>query len=338
MLRFKSYVQALHESAEDQPKLKIISEASLTASGIRADYDRKKYVDPFVGKENTHTIKGSVPNIDSSKPVSVHGHEVIGGKYHAIVSQDNGPKQKVPFSKLKKPTTKSENLGHGYENDFVNRLKQHGLMNKEDTGAGSTAGTDFKLINKAKKSVHSGMVTEHPHQLSGETKLGHTAAFGQITIHHTPEKGWHIGDKARANRPQYAAAIEKAGVLDHMNKNHKDLSSVVKTASGRAKNVVIKHPDMKPAESYLKDHHVNVLQVGGGKGTYRVGDTDATGHGLPKMSGKGQFVVREKRLTATGNVRTVQFSPDGKHGLEPSHINLDHDDHIEGIKKTLGHA
>lgn len=315
-----------------------ISEASLTASGIRAEYDRKKYIDPFVGKENTHNIKDSVPNIDSSKPITVHGHEVIGGKHHAIISQNGGAKQKVPFSKIKKPATKVENLGHGYENDFVERLKQHGLMNKEDTGAGSTAGTDFKLINKKRNSTHSGVVTDEPKSLSGETKLGHTAAFGQITIHHNPEKGWHISDKARANRPQYAKAIEEAGVIKHMNKNHKDLSSVVRTASGRAKSIILKHHDMKPAESYLKDHHVDVLQVGGGKGTYKVGDNDATGHGLPKMSGKGQFVVREKRLTSTGNVRTVQFSPDGKHGLNPSNVNLDHDEHIEKLKKTLGHS
>jgi hypothetical protein len=338
MLRFRDYIQYVYESAKNQLNSKIIFEATLTASGIRAEYDRKKYIDPFVGEKDTHSIKGLIPNIDNSRPVSVHGHEIINGKHHAIISQDGGPKQKVPFSKLIKPTTKSENLGHGYENDFVNRLKHHGLMNQEDTGAGSTAGTDFKLINKAKKTVHSGVVTDQPNQLSGETKLGHTAAFGQITIHHTPERGWHITDRARANRPEYARAIEEAGVIKHMNENYGDLSSVVRTASGRAKNVVIKHPNMNPAESYLKDHHVDVLQVGGGKGTYRVGDKDATSHGLPRMSGKGQFIVREKRLTTAGNVRTVQFSPDGKHGLESSSINLDHDEHIENIKKTLGHA
>jgi len=315
-----------------------LSEANLSASGTNAEYHAGKYIKPYIGKKNTHKLAAPVEGLSEKRPVTVHGHEIINGRYHAVVNQDGGRKKKVLFSKLKKPISKTENEGHKYEKDFADRLKNRGIMPKEIQTAGSSAGTDFVAENKNKKVMHTGRVAHDSKVLhQGETKQDVSAAFGQLTIHHTPERGWHISDKARTNRPQYAQEIEKAGILDHMNKHQPDPEKSPVTASGRAKSVELKHPDLKPAEAYLKDHHVEFLQVGGGYGTYRVGDKDSTGHGLPNITGKGKWTIREKQR-GNKKARTVQFRPDGTKGLDRSHINLDQDPHLEDFAKTLGHT
>jgi hypothetical protein len=316
----------------------VLTETKLSASGSNAEYHVGKYIKPYIGKKDTHTLASPIEGLSTKQPVTIHGHEVINGKYHAIVNQNGGRKKKVLFSKLKKPISNTENEGHKYEKDFADRLKNKGIMPKDVQTAGSSAGTDFVAENKRKAATHKGRVADESRLLhQGETKQNTSAAFGQLTIHHTPEKGWHISDKARANRPQYAAEIEKAGILDHMNKHHSDPEKSPVTASGRAKSVDLKHPDLKPAEAYLKDHHVEFLQVGGGYGTYKVGDEDNTGHGLPSISGKGKWTIREKQR-GNKKARTVQFRPDGAKGLDRSHVNLDHDPHLNEFANTLGHG
>jgi hypothetical protein len=120
-----------------------------------------------------------------------------------------------------------------------------------------------------------------------------------------------------------------------MNNHIPDPEQQEKTASGRAKTISVKHPDLEPAHDYLKDHHVKLLQVGG-YGTYSVGGKDVTGHGLPSISGKGKWSIRQKAEKQT-NARTVAFQPDGKKGLDKSHVDLDNDEHLQQFKKTLGH-
>jgi hypothetical protein len=318
----------------------LLDEATLSSSGKRAPYDLAKYVTPFIGQKDTHYVEASKKHsLSPDAPVTIHGHTVINGAHHAIVSQGEGPHVTVPFSNIHKPTPESQktNKGHEYESKFLERLKQHKIAPAAASAAGSTGGTDFPIITRRnnKATQRKARVTADESVLNGETKKDHTAAFGQLTIAHTPEKGWHIPEKTRQKRPRYAAAIEKAGIIEHMNKHHGDPSQARTTSSGRAANVTLDHPNMKPAEEYLRDHHVDVLQVGGGKGTYKVGDTDKTGHGLPSVSGTGQWTVRQKQALNPSS-RTVQFSPKGAKGLNPSHVNLDKDEHIEPFKKTIG--
>jgi hypothetical protein len=212
-------------------------------------------------------------------------------------------------------------------------MKHHGIMPKNMKGAGSTGGTDFAVHNKKKGEFHAASVTGS--LLNGETKNGTTAAMGQLTIHHTKEKGWHIKDSQKQKRPEYAKHIEESGILDHMNKHHPDPEKEPTTTSGRSKTIEMKHPNLHPAEAYLKDHHVHVLQVGG-HGTYKVGEKDETGHGLPSISGQGKWRIREKQK-GNKSARTVAFHPDGVKGLNKSHIDLDKDSDLHSFKKTLGH-
>ena len=325
-----------------------LAEASLTTSGPNADRHFKKYVKDYLPGgsshgEGTHAIAKSGDGFNAGDAVTIHGHRIDDSGKHMLTVSKTGSNEKkeVIASRLTKPIgkTQTENKGHLYEKAVFDRFKEHGLVPHGYKPAGSTAGTDVPILNKKKNVSHGSRIVdpESRNLYSGEVKKDTTAAFGQLTIQHHPDKGWHIPDKARANRPKFAKAIEDAGILEHMNKHHPNPHESETTESGRAKTITMKHPDLKPAESYLQDHHVDVLQVGGGHGTYSVGEKDATGHGLPRLSGKGKWSIREKQF-GNKTSRTVAFQPDGKKGLDNSHINLDHDEHMTPFKKTLGHA
>mgnify|MGYP006271030259 CR=1 FL=1 len=310
----------------------------ISGSGMDAIRHKVAYLDPHVGSgDYSHELAKPHGNLEAGHKLMLNKVEDIGGKFHVHATDQHGNDHLIPASKLHKPGPEKANKGHKFESDFIDRLKHHNLMPHEIQGAGSTGGTDFVLLNKKKKTLHHGKVKHDYDLFHGETKEGVSAAMGQLTIRHTPEKGWHIPDDARAKRPQYATHIEKAGLLDYMNEHQDpDKHDVVTTASGRAKSLVFKHPNLDPANGYLQDHHVHVLHVGGGFGTYKVGDKDHTGAGLPNISGQGRWTVREKQF-GNKRARTVVFQPDGKKGLNKSHINLDNDDHIELMKKSLGH-
>ena len=321
MNRFKSF-------------LLIEARGKMTASGAAGEEHLKKYIKPYLGsKDFTHTLSSEHEDLPAGSSVKLIASEKINNKIHVHAKDKTGNFQLIPISKLYKPGEAPTNKGHDYESNFVNRLKKHNIMPHHLLGAGSTGGTDFAIENRKKKTSHHGQVSGS--MLNGETKDGVTAAMGQLTIHHNKEKGWHIGDVAKSKRPLYAKEIEKAGILDHMNKHFKNPEKIETTDSGRSKTIAIKHPNLDPAHAYLKDHDVHVLQVGG-YGTYSVGKKDETGHGLPNISGKGAWRIREKQK-GNKSARTVAFHPDGKFGLNKSTFDLDKDEDLFKFKKTLGH-
>jgi hypothetical protein len=312
---------------------------TITAKGKDADRHRKQYLDPYVGsKAATHTLSKSHDHLESGARVRIHRVVNVDGTNHAEVSTEGSRvKSLVPVSKLQKPG-ETKNKGIEYEQSFYNRVKNRGLVPEGDTGpAGSTAGSDVAVLNKKNATVHPGKIQSAGKIFHGEVKEDVSAAMGQLTIKFDPKKGgWHIPDDARKNRPRYAKQIENAGILEHMNAHYRpDKHDIVYTPSGRAQNVVLKHPDLAPADAYLQDHHAHFVQIGSGFGTYRVGSRDKTGHGLPKLTGVGKWTIRDKQVNP--NSRTVMFQPDGKRGLNQSNVNLDDDEHLELFAKTLGH-
>jgi len=103
------------------------------------------------------------------------------------------------------------------------------------------------------------------------------------------------------------------------------------TPGKKAKDLSLDHPNLDPANSYLKDHHVDVLHVGS-HGTYKVGKEDKTGHGLPEFKGEGRWISKEKHKD--DYKRTIQFSV--RHA-DKSHVDLGKDEHAHAMAKTLGH-
>ncbi len=308
----------------------------LASSGKNAEDHIKKYIEPHIGsKEFTHVTSKDWHDLPKGSRIKITKHPVnIEGKYYVHATDQYENNHFIPMSRLHKPGEANKNEGISYEQNFVeNRMKKHGLMPQHLSGAGSSSGTDFVMENRNKKILHP--ATVNGNLLNGEAKNGHKANMGQLTIHFHPKKGWHISDAARKLRPEYAKQIEKAGILKHLNKHHYYPEGEKRTASGRAETIIVKHPNLEPAHSYLKDHHVHVLHVGG-YGTYSVGDKDITGHGLPQISGKGAWHIREKQK---GNIyaKTVAFQLDGVNGLNKSHVDLDKDEDLFNFKKTLGH-
>jgi len=310
----------------------------LKGSGKEAEYHKKKYLDPFVGSEEpTHEIATAHQGLTAGSKVRIHSvYKGNDDKNYAVVSGEDKKEVNIPVSKLHKPGVEPENKGLNYEKQFFNHAKSHGIVPEGLESAGSTAGTDISVINKNKNTLHKGQIMGEDKVFHGEVKQDVTAAMGQLTIRHSKEKGWHIPDDARAKRPRYAAEIEKAGILEHMNKNVPDPDTDATTASGRAKNRTIVHPNLNPADAYLQDHHAHFVQIGSGFGTYKVGEKDATGHGFPGLSGEGLWTVRQKQI-GNNTSRTVMFQPNGKKGLNRSHINLDNNEDMIKFKRTLGH-
>lgn len=326
MISFNSYRKRMLEE-ELQMKRGLIK-----ASGMDAARHEKVYITPHLGSgQYTHELAKDHEGLKAGSKLMLHKTEMLDGKLHVHATDENTRERHViPVSKLYKPGEKKSNKGFEYEQQFVEKLKKHGLM--EGEGAGFTSGNDFNLINKKQKIKHKGEVHSNKEvsALQGETKAGKTAAFGQLTIAHDPKKGgWHIPQENRMNRPGYAKHIEEKGILDYMNKYHKPVG--LKKGGPLAKNVNFEHDDLEPANAYLKDHHVDVVQIGK-HGTYRVGDKDKTEHGLPPLTGKGMWRVRQK--TADPLKRTIQFMVKK---ADKSHVDLDQDEHLSAMAKTLGH-
>jgi len=312
----------------------ILSEATLVSTGSEAKRHDEKYIKPFVGQTGTHTLKKEHEGIEAESPVTVHGSTVIDGKHHAIVSKVGSRKKvNVPFSKINKPV-KQANKGFDFESETVRKLNEHGLMSGQ--GAGATGGNDFHLINKKTGKKIKGKMAETAYQ--GETKKDLSAAFGQISLTHHPERGWHISDKTRERFPQLAAQVERATVtvggkkkslLQHVNDTYGPPNREQKSS----KNVYSDETDHAPLHAYLKDHKVDVLHVGS-HGTFRAGlshTRDRTGIGLPQTKGTGRFRVRQKHrnsLTVQFNVRKMDRSP----------FDMTTDEGIAHIKNKLGHT
>lgn len=302
----------------------------MTASGVEGDSHVEKFVKPFIGRTDTHTTHREFRDpesrhvISSGSKITIHGHEVVNGKHHAIVSK-SGSSQKVrmPISNILKPTN-TANAGIEHEDTFAKHLNRHGLMTGR--GGGSSERHDFHLENK-----NSGT------KIHGETKSSLSAAFGQATLSHTSERGWHFSDATKARFPHYTHAVENSTVtrggvrkslIGHINDTFGAPNKIKKSSE----NVYSDHSNLHPAHAYLRDHDVDVLHVGT-HGTFRAGHSavkDRTSLGLPVASGGGRFRVRQKDR----NGLTVQFNVSH---LEKSPVDMSKSEHLSAIKRKLGH-
>jgi hypothetical protein len=322
----------------EEAKNRFLLEAKtgIVSSGYKAERHTKKYIVPFIGQKNTHILRRNVPGIDSGSKVTIHSTRVINGIHHAVISSNDGKKIEVSHSVLDKPSSAVKNTGDaGFkkETELGDKLKSHGLMDPETPTAGSsTKYHDFHLISKRKNKRFAGIEKK---QIGGESKISLKAKMGAISFHHTPEKGWHIKDENRKKKPKFASAIENATVngkplLQHMNEHWGD-----PTKTDKLPNITTDGTDLHPLHAYASDAGVDVLHVHS-HGTFRVGSSekrDRTGLNLPKPEGSGRFTIGPER--AGGAVHGA-FRPLSK-GFEKSNVDLMNDEHLNNIKKLLGH-
>ena len=324
-----------------------IIEGTIRASGQSADRHAKQYITPYVKGgdkhgEGTHTMASSHGGMPIGSNVTIHSHRVDdNGMHHVMVSKAGSTKKvEVPVNKLNKPTVRA-NKGLEQEGRLVKHLNNHGLMT--GGGAGSTAGNDFHLIDKRltkQKNISgsAGIHSENESGLHGEHKSDiKSTAFGQITLSRHPETGkWHIDDKARAKRPEYAKQVENAKITVNGKKKNllQHLNDTEPHGTTNKGGFYSDHTDLSPAHSYMRDHHVDTVHIDS-HGTYSAGMSqhkDRHKLGLPGMEGEGRFRVRQK--TDNANKRTVQF---GITKLKKSSINIGTDEGAKKIAKTLGH-
>lgn len=312
----------------------------IKGGGLDAERHYNTYVRPHIGSnEFTHILGKAHSRLTPGSKVKflpIQPERDNRGIVNVHCQDEQGNNYLIPVSKFFKPGPEKVNKGTKYESDFIDVLKKDNMMPQDIQGAGNTDGTDFVLINRKTKSTNKGRVIGSEDKLlNGETKNGVTAAMGQLTLVWDENSKWHFTAEAMNRRPLYAKAIIDSGIVKYLNKVCPDPFAAETTASGRAKSIYLPSENLDPAIAYLKDHHVDVLQIGDGFGTYKVNDQDVTGCGLPKLSGKGKWTIREKQ-SGNKTSRTVVFQPAGKGALVKSHFNLDNENDRKTMKKALG--
>lgn len=312
----------------------LIAETAIKATGTQGARHSEKYIKPFIGKSNTHTLNRDSNGVKSGSKVSILSTKEKDGKHTAKV-KSGGKTFEVPHSHLEKPQSavvRKGDAGFSKETELANHLKKHGLMDKKAATAGSTGGHDFHIISKKQGKKFGG--TE-AHEIAGESKISLKAKMGAAAFAYHPKKGWHVSEKTKAAKPKFAAAVEKATVngkplLHHMNKHWGDPA---KKAS--LPQITTDHTDLHPLHAYAHDHGVDVLHVHT-HGTYRVGMSehkDRTGAGLPKPKGTGRFTIGRER--AGGAVHGA-FRVHEKN-FEKSKVDIMNPEHVKEIAKKLGH-
>jgi len=327
----------------------LIEQVAIKASGMSAARHTSQYITPYLPggskhSEGSHEMASNHGDLAAGQKVTIHGHEVKqdskGRDVHHAIVQAVGSKQKhsIPTNKLFKPAASArKNKGLEQESQLSEHLNKHGLM--KGKGAGFTGDNDFHLIDKrGAREKKIGGTEGAKDAIQGEHKSDiKSTAFGQITLSRHPKTGnWHIDEKARAKRPEFAEHVERATVthggvkkrlLDHLNKKEPPGTS---NKSGFNSDTT----DARPAHAYMRDHGVDVAHIDT-HGTYRAGAgeyKDTHKLGLPVLFGQGRFRVRQK--TDNPNKRTVQFSLTK---LDKSHTNIGTDEGAEKMKKVLGH-
>lgn len=178
-------------------------------------------------------------------------------------------------------TEKFAQGGFKYEDDVANKLKKHGIMDKETKTAGSSGDAPDAHMNISGKK----------HNL--EVKADKGAMFGQLELHHSDEKGWHVSPRAAkkypatASHPAVKAFVKK--VNQHWKKPSGDYDTDLKMG-----NVYHEHSDTSPiAAHYHHDRKTPYVQIGKGHGLYHF-HSDEAKIGTDKLEGKTQLRARMK--------------------------------------------
>lgn len=203
-----------------------------------------------------------------------------------------------------------------YEKHIAKKLYDHGRGVFGDGAGHNSKRPDAKII------------ADDGSQHNLEIKKTHSSRFTQLSIAHDKDKGWHVPEKSKADKPAYAKHIEDSGILKKLNEEWGD-------PTGKTKVEDVYHPDHDFAKGidahYSKDKKTHYIHVGGGHGFFRTGDDDPAKLNAPKITGaNARLRARMKsqgRLKADGT-KDFSFminSTINKEGLGVSHLSLDAD-------------
>ena len=210
---------------------------------------------------------------------------------------------------------KSGEGGFKYENQIADKLKKHGIMDKDTKTAGSSGDAPDAHMN----------INGKRHSL--EIKQNKGAMFGQLELHHSDEKGWHVSPRSAAKYPATSSHPAVKKFVKHVNEKWGKPSGNYETDL-KMGNVYGEHKDASPiAAHYHDDRKTPYVQVGGGHGLYHFSKDEA--HlGTKQLSGNTQLRARMKpRGRDKSGKRTygslIVMSLKGD--VPKSHLNLDSD-------------
>jgi hypothetical protein len=171
--------------------------------------------------------------------------------------------------------------GFNYENQVADKLKKHGIMDKDTKTAGSSGDAPDAHMNIGGKR----------HSL--EVKKDKGAMFGQLELHHSDEHGWHVSPKAAERYPATASHPAVKNFIKEVNKKWGKPSGDYETDL-KMGNVYHEHKDASPiAAHYNEDRKTPYVQIGGGHGLYHF-NKDAANLGTDKLEGHTQLRARMK--------------------------------------------
>lgn len=319
---------------------------NLSSTGYKGKDHAEKYVFPFLlggpeYKEDgyTHTlfsaVKTETSKIEKGTRVRALNSFIANDVYHTLVRIENSDNEVVVRnSKLTKPPhliRDSAYAGFEKEQKVADVLKKLNLMEADTPTARAGHGNDFHVIK-----IENGIQIK----LQGETKSHSRAKFGEMTISHTPEKLWHINDRIKGRRPEFASYVERQTVngipiFEYLNEV---IGTPPKIWIDSPSQIVADETDLKPAQAYLREHGVHILHIET-HGTYAVGLSeykDATSINLPPFVGRGNMIFRVPGKGEDRQFRAYfQFI---EKSVEPSWFNLMNPDHLLLARTKLGHT
>ena len=212
-------------------------------------------------------------------------------------------------------TEKFAEGGFNYENQVANKLKKHGIMDKSTKTAGSSGDAPDAHMN----------INGKRHSL--EVKKDKGAMFGQLELHHSDEKGWHVSPRAAAKYPATANHPAVKSFVKEVNKRWGKPSGNYETDL-KMGNVYHEHENASPiAAHYHEDRKTPYVQIGGGHGLYHFSKDEA--HlGTKQLSGHTQLRARMKARSRDKSGKRTYGSlivMSLKGDVPKSHLNLDSD-------------
>ena len=176
----------------------LISEANLTSSGNRANYDHEKYIKPYLPGgsrhtgDGTHEISSKIGEFNPGDRVTLHSHQIDDkGIHHVVVSKDDGNKITIPMSKLKKPKGKSPTYNDEHAHTKIwNYAIDHGIdteekLHQEIEKAKNDKNHPLHFSNAENDGFSGGKKTED-HKDSYHKEL-HTAVGSIIALRNHPK-------------------------------------------------------------------------------------------------------------------------------------------------------
>jgi hypothetical protein len=248
---------------------------------------QKRKINSLVAGEK----QGDSHETTGGRKVQISHIEIINGLMHGVTHTG----ERIRFSQLKKPkefrTPNTTKRAFEIENELARNL------------GGVSAGPNRNAL----ADVHA-MVGNKEVKMESKYIGNSLPKFGQISIKHTVEKGWHFLGHDDLVEAAKKATVNGVPILDHLNKNNPD-GKIGRNVRASTKNT-------GATRAYFKVNGANMLHLHGKNGgsTFTIGgdgkDHPFTNTGIRHLSGE-HLDDLDGQLVLDGRGSAI-FRPHGK--------------------------